>query len=74
MATADSNVKSIICTVNSNGIKALIIFVPVLLNKVNNKWPAIILAVSRIVRVIGRIMLLIDSMHTIKGIRMVGVP
>lgn len=42
--------------------------------KVNNKWPAIILAVSRMVSVMGRIKLLIFSINTIKGIRIYGVP
>lgn len=44
------------------------------LNKVNNRWPAIILAVSRIVKVPGRIKLLIDSIKTINGIKILGVP
>lgn len=39
-----------------------------------SKWPAIILAVSRIDRVIGRIINLIDSIITINGISSVGVP
>lgn len=40
----------------------------------NNKWPAIILAVKRIERVIGRIISLIDSIITINGMRRAGVP
>lgn len=40
----------------------------------NNKWPAIILAVSRIDKVIGRIISLIDSIITINGINRAGVP
>lgn len=40
----------------------------------NNKCPAIILAVSRIDRVIGRMISLIDSIITINGISKVGVP
>jgi len=39
-----------------------------------SKCPAIMLAVSRMARVIGRIMSLIDSISTIKGIRIRGVP
>lgn len=39
----------------------------------NNKWPAIMLAVSRIESVIGRIINLIDSIITIKGIKIHGV-
>lgn len=44
------------------------------LNKVNNKWPAIILAVRRIVKVIGRIIFLIVSINTMNGISKMGVP
>lgn len=44
------------------------------LNNVNSKWPAIILAVKRIVKVPGRIIFLIVSIKTIKGIKMLGVP
>lgn len=47
---------------------------PVLLNKVINKCPAIILAVNRTAKVPGRIILLIVSINTIKGIRIFGVP
>ena len=39
----------------------------------NNKWPAIILAERRIDKVIGRIIRLMNSIITIKGIRIVGV-
>jgi ribosomal protein L30E len=39
-----------------------------------SKCPAIILAVSRMARVRGRIMFLIVSTSTIKGIKIVGVP
>lgn len=40
----------------------------------SNKCPAIILAVSRIAKVKGRMINLIDSMITIKGIKINGVP
>lgn len=43
-------------------------------NKVINKWPAIILAANRIAKVSGRIIFLIVSITTIKGIKIVGVP
>lgn len=43
-------------------------------NKVNNKCPAIILAVRRIAKVRGRMINLIDSIKTIKGIKINGVP
>lgn len=47
---------------------------PVLPNKVNSKWPAIILAASRTAKVPGRIIFLIVSINTINGIRTDGVP
>lgn len=43
-------------------------------SKVSNKWPAIILAARRTDRVIGRIMFLIISIITMKGIKGAGVP
>jgi hypothetical protein len=43
-------------------------------NKVIRRCPAIILAANRIARVKGRIILLIVSITTIKGINIVGVP
>lgn len=39
-----------------------------------SKWPAIIFAVSRIESVMGRIISLIDSIKTMKGINNLGVP
>lgn len=47
---------------------------PVFPNKVNNKCPAIMLAASRMASVPGRIMLLMVSINTIKGIKANGVP
>lgn len=55
-------------------MKIIINFGPIFPNKVNSKWPAIIFAVNRTVKVIGRIMFLIVSIHTINGISGVGVP
>lgn len=43
-------------------------------NKVSNKCPAIILAVRRTDKVIGRIIKLVDSIITIKVIKAFGVP
>lgn len=43
-------------------------------SKLINKCPATILAESRIERVIGRIILLINSINTIKFINILGVP
>ena len=74
MATADSRTRSIICPTisrdNMEGERAG----PVLPRRVNNRWPATIFAISRTAKVPGRIMLLIISIHTMKGIRGVGVP
>jgi len=42
--------------------------------KVNSKWPAIIFAVRRIDNVNRRIIKLIDSIITINGISIKGVP
>lgn len=47
---------------------------PILPNNVKIKWPAIILADRRTAKVKGRIILLIDSIQTIKGIKTLGVP
>lgn len=74
IATADSKVN------NNNWIKIKnivienLIFTPVLLNKVTRRCPAIILAVKRTDSVNARIMFLIVSIKTIKGIRIIGVP
>lgn len=43
-------------------------------SKVINRWPAIMFAANRIARVKGRIIFLIVSITTIKGIKIVGVP
>lgn len=51
-----------------------LVFCPRDPNKDNNKWPAIILAVNRIAKVRGRIISLIDSITTMKGINKIGVP
>lgn len=58
----------------SKKISIVDIFGPVLPNKVISKCPAIIFAVNRTAKVPGRIMFLIVSMHTIKGISTPGVP
>lgn len=73
-ATADSRVNNKICVNN----KILIINKeredPVFPNNVISKWPAIILAESRIANVPGRITFLISSIYTINGISTPGVP
>lgn len=74
MATPISNVRSDACVRNR------IIYLVELAKSswfpkiTNNKWPAIILAVNRIANVAGRISILVDSIITIKGINMAGVP
>lgn len=55
-------------------INQLLISVPVFPSSVRSRCPAIILAVSRIANVPGRMMFLINSIHTMKGIKMFGVP
>lgn len=74
IATADSKVKS--NTWASNRMFNMYIFnlEPELPNKVTNKWPAIIFAVSRIAKVIGRIILLVVSIITKNGRRTDGAP
>lgn len=52
----------------------MLIFEIILPNRVNNKCPAIIFAVKRTIKVIGRIIVLIDSIKIIKGIKIFGVP
>lgn len=47
---------------------------PVEDKRVRSKWPAIIFAVSRTARVMGRIIFLIVSINTMKGIKIGGVP
>lgn len=74
IATADSNTNKAICTTNKIETRIVGKAGPLFLNKVNNKWPAIIFAVNRIARVPGRITFLIVSIHTIKGISTPGVP
>lgn len=74
IATAASKVNKRICVI----IKIEIIIEdkedPVFPNRVNSKWPAIILAESRTANVPGRIIFLIVSIITMKGIKTDGVP
>jgi hypothetical protein len=42
--------------------------------RLNKRWPATMLAISRIANVMGRIKILIDSINTINGIKTTGVP
>lgn len=74
IATADSKKSNKIWTINKNGIKSKFKMDPILPNNVINKCPAIILAVSRMVRVTGRIMFLTVSMQTMKKTKIKGVP
>lgn len=64
---------------NWEGIRSIIIFGiliedPEVPRRDKSKCPEIILAVSRIDRVIGRIKSLVSSINTIIGIKMYGVP
>ena len=72
--TADSNNRRIIWVIIRIHNNEVTSEEPVLPRSVINKWPAIILAVSRTARVPGRIIFLIVSMQTIKGIKTPGVP
>lgn len=72
--TADSKVRRAVWTIIKILIKGIGIDLPVFPRSVINRCPAIILAVNRIARVKGRIIFLIVSMHTIKGINNPGVP
>lgn len=73
-ATPTSRIKSKISPIiRKINIKALRL-APWEPSRVSNKWPATILAASRIERVPGRIIFLTDSITTIKGIRGPGVP
>lgn len=74
IATANSKVNNKIWVITNIGISNEINLGPIFPNKVNNKCPAIILAVNRIVNVNGRITFLIVSIQIINGIKIVGVP
>jgi len=72
-ATADSNVNNKIWVkIKENKIKfdETAVWLP---NRVINRCPATILAIRRTASVRGRMILLIDSIKTIKGIKGVGV-
>lgn len=74
MATADSNVSKRSCVKIKKETRKVDNEFPVFPNKVNSKWPAIMFAERRIAKVPGRIIFLIVSINTIKGINTVGVP
>lgn len=74
MATADSKINSIIWTINNKDIIEYIKEGPVFPSSVIKRCPAIILAASRTAKVPGRIIFLIVSIQTIKGIKIAGVP
>jgi hypothetical protein len=70
-ATASSNIDNII----DGGRRKIILFNLIFsINSLNNKCPAIILAVSRTERVIGRMMDLINSIIVKIGINTKGLP
>jgi hypothetical protein len=74
MATADSSINKAICLSNNKYTKINEREFPVFPISVNKRCPAIILAVNRTARVPGRIIFLIVSIQTIKGIKILGVP
>ena len=72
--TANSNINNKIWTISKKTVIYIIILILVFPSNVNNKCPAIIFAVRRIVKVPGRIMFLMVSIHTINIINKEGVP
>lgn len=74
MATADSRIKRRIWAIIRRLINMKVKFGPVFPSSVIKRCPAIILADSRTANVPGRIIFLIVSMHTIKGMSAGGVP
>lgn len=74
IATAASNIINIIWIIIIIDKIILLISVDLFPNNLINKWPAIILAVNRTANLPGRIILLIVSINTIKGINTLGVP
>lgn len=72
--TLNSNINRIICVNKIIKLKINKDNSKLCLKRVNSKCPAIILAVNRIERVLGRIKFLIVSINTIKGINIKGVP
>lgn len=74
MATAASNVnKRSWVKIKIDKIEKVSEF-PVFPRRVRRRWPAIIFAERRIAKVPGRIIFLIVSIKTMKGIRIKGVP
>lgn len=74
VATAVSSTISNTCADNSIGNIILVTLFPWFPINVINKWPAIMFAISRTERVIGRIMFLIVSIITMNIIKAGGVP
>lgn len=72
--TAISNIRRIIWIIMRTLINKKDKEFPVFPKRVKRRCPAIILAVNRTANVPGRIKLLIVSIHTIKGMRIEGVP
>ena len=73
-ATAASKINKRICAMIRTVNNVCLIDGPLFPRSVNNKWPAIILAVRRTANVPDRIRFLIVSMMTMNGISIVGVP
>lgn len=73
-ATAASKIRSRICAVINTVSMVCLISGPLFPNRVSNRCPAIMFAVSRTASVPGRIRFLMVSITTMNGINMVGVP
>lgn len=73
-ATADSKIISRYSGAKTKGKVSHGLLTTWLPNKVRRRWPAIMLAVRRTDSVTGRMILLVSSIRTIKGIRAAGAP
>lgn len=71
-ATAISKTVRAVCEINKG--KNLVKDINPLPASLSKRWPATMLAIKRMAKVIGRIKILIDSINTIKGINTTGVP
>jgi len=74
IATAASKINKAICPKIKNVRRKIERLFPVFPIRVNKRCPAIMLAVNRTAKVTGRIIFLIVSIQTIKGIKILGVP
>jgi len=73
IATANSRSKRVLIKIEV-GINKIGVASLVSLRRLKRRWPAIILAVRRTESVVGRIILEIVSISTIKNLKAIGVP